>query len=88
MKPQINSRVTLGFTYLASLSLHVCFFLASNCLTHTTEIHPLTFDCMILLFSYREKLLSLLNTILQHASAISDHINPQSAKLLTSLVEG
>lgn len=38
--------------------------------------------------SYSVKMLSFLNTLLRHATVILRHINPQSPKLLTSLVEG
>ena len=64
------SSLDLGFIYLASLSLHACFF-SNFKLSHKTEIHPLIYDWMSLLFFYKVKMLSFLNTLLKHATAIS-----------------
>lgn len=70
---------------LASLSLHVCFFLASNYLTHQTEIHPFIFDCMILPFSYKHAVIS------EHTfKTCHSHIQPHksSKSKVTDLIEG
>lgn len=45
------------------------------------------FDCLSLLLSYKAKMLPFKN-ILRDALPISGYVNPQSQKLLTSLVEG